>query len=93
MKKSQAEGGRTWKGVGCWLFLCGCRLAGGARGAGKDGVVATSAGEQNGEANGGKHEDDGRVGSELGEEVGCAARAECCLRTLSADFVTSLGPE
>jgi hypothetical protein len=80
-------------GIGseCRLFLCGCRLAGGVCAAGKDGVVATSAGEQNGEANGGEHEDDGRVGSELGEEVGCAARAEGCLRTLTAEGSGEIG--
>jgi hypothetical protein len=80
-------------GIGweCRLFLCRCRLAGGVRGAGKDGVIATSAGKQNGEANGSEHEDDGRVGSELGEEVGCAARAERCLRTLSAEGSGEIG--
>jgi hypothetical protein len=76
----------------CRLFLCGGRLTGGVLCAGEDGVVAAAgAGEQNGEANGGEHEDDGRVGGELGEEVGCAARAEGCLRALSAEGSGEVG--
>src|SRR5580704_11663040 len=77
--------------AGCWLLLCGCRLAGGVRGAGEDGMVATSAGQQNCEADGGEHEDDGRIGGELGEEVSCAARAEGCLRTLTAEGSGEVG--
>ena len=65
--------------LSCWLFLCWCRLAGGVRGAREDRVVAASAGEQNREADGGEHEDNGRVGGELGEEVGCTAGPEGCL--------------
>jgi hypothetical protein len=75
----------------CGLFFRGRRLAGGMLGAGEDGVVAAGAGEQNGEANGGEHEDDGRVGGELGEEVGCAAGAEGCLRTLTAEGSGEVG--
>src|ERR1700722_15713063 len=75
----------------CGLFLCGRRLAGGVLCAGEDGVVAAGAGEQNGEANRGEHEDDGRVGGELGEEVGCAAWAEGCLRTLAAEGSCEVG--
>src|ERR1700733_1796002 len=90
-KMRKPRGLRIWKGMGCWLFLGWRCLAGGVCGAGEDGVVAASAGEQNGEANGGEHEDDGRVGSELGEEVGCAARAERCLRTLSAEGSGEVG--
>ena len=75
----------------CGLFLCGRRLAGGVLGAGEDGMVAAGAGEQNGEANRGEHEDDGRVSGELGEEVCCAAGAESCLRTLAAEGSGEVG--
>jgi hypothetical protein len=54
------------------------------RGAREDRTVAASAGEHYGEADRGKHEDDRGVSGELGEQVGCTARAEGCLRTLAA---------
>ncbi len=71
-------------------FLAG-RLAGRVRGAGEDGVVAAGAREQDGEADGGEHEDDRRVGGELGEEVGGAAGAEGGLRTLAAEGSGEVG--
>ena len=52
---------------------------------GEDGAVAAGAGEHDGETDGGKHEDDCGPGGELGEEVGCSARAEGCLRALTAE--------
>ena len=61
------------------------------RGAGEDGVVAARAGEQNSKADGGEHEENGRVGGELGEEIGCAAGAEGCLRTLAAEGSGEVG--
>jgi hypothetical protein len=91
MKNAQAEGLAHLEEESSWLFLCGRRLAGGVLGAGKDGAVAARAGEQNGEANGGEHEDDGRVGGEFGEEVRCATRAERCLRTLTAKGSGEIG--
>lgn len=50
----------------------------------EDGVISAIAGEHDRESNGRNHKDDCRPGSELGEEGGCAARAECRLRTLTA---------
>lgn len=55
------------------------------RGAGEHGVIAAVAGEQDGETDRGEHKEDGGPGGELGEEVGCSAGAEGCLRTLSAE--------
>ena len=60
-------------------------------GAGEDGVVSASAGQQNGQADGGEHEDDRRVGGQLGEEVGCAARTEGGLRTLATEGSGEVG--
>ncbi len=54
-------------------------------GAGEDGVIGARAGEQDGEADGGQHEEDGRPGGELGEEVGGSAWAEGGLRPLPAE--------
>ena len=54
-------------------------------GAGEDGVIAAGTGEHDREADGGDHEEHRRPGSELGEEGGCTARAESCLRALSAE--------
>ena len=54
-------------------------------------MVAAGAGEQDGEGDGGEHEDDCRPGGELGEEVGCAARAEGGLRTLTAEGTGEVG--
>ena len=68
------------------LLLGGGRLGGGGGlGAGEDGAVCAGAREQNGEADGAEHEDDGGVGRQLGEEVGCAAGAEGGLRALAAE--------
>ena len=78
-------------GKRCCLFLRGRRLTGGVLGTGEDGVVAAGTREQNGKTNGGKHEDDGRVCGELGKEVGCATRAEGCLRTLTAEGSGEIG--
>jgi hypothetical protein len=92
VKNAQAEGLAHLEEESCRLFLRGGRLAGGMLGAREDGVVAAAgAGEQNGEANGGEHEDDGRVRGELGEEVGCAARAKGCLRALTAEGSGEIG--
>jgi hypothetical protein len=71
------------------LLLRGRRLSG--LGAGEDGVIAAGAGEQDGKTDGGQHEDDGGVGGEFGEEVGCAPRAEGCLRALAAEGSGEVG--
>jgi hypothetical protein len=47
--------------------------------------------EQDGEADGTAHEDDGGVGGQLGEEVGSAARAEGRLRALTAECTGEVG--
>lgn len=73
------------------LLLGGRRLAGGVSGAGEDGVIATGAREQDGKANRGEHEDDRRIGGELGEKVGCAARTEGGLRSLAAEGSREVG--
>ena len=44
-----------------------------------------------GEADGGEHEEDGRVGGELGEEVGCATGPEGRLRALAAEGTGEVG--
>ena len=54
-------------------------------------MVATGAREQDGEADGGQHEDDRRVGSELGEEIGGAARSEGGLRSLATEGAREVG--
>lgn len=54
-------------------------------GAGEDRVIAAGTREQDGEADGGDHEEDGRPGGELGEEVCCATRSEGGLRSLAAE--------
>jgi len=54
-------------------------------------VVATCARERNGEADRGEHENDRRIGGELGEEIGCATRAEGRLRTLAAEGASQVG--
>jgi len=41
--------------------------------------------ERDGEADGGEHEDNSGPGGQLGEEVGCTAGTEGCLRTLTAE--------
>jgi len=61
-----------------WLLLWG-RLAGRVRGAGEDGVVAAGAREQDGETDGGQHEDDRGVGGQLGEKVRGTTGTEGCL--------------
>ncbi len=58
---------------------------------GEDGVVAAGAGEQDGEADGGEHEDDRGPGGELGEEIGCSARSEGGLRSLAAEGSGEVG--
>ena len=63
----------------------------GGLGAGEHGAIAAGAGEQDGEAERGEHEADGRVGGELGEQVGCAARTEGGLRTLAAECAGEVG--
>src|SRR5260370_10467398 len=74
------------------LLLRGRRLGGGGGlDAGEDGAVCAGAREQDGEADGAEHEDDGGVGGQLGEEVGCAARAEGCLRALTAEGSGEVG--
>jgi hypothetical protein len=72
-------------------LLLGGRLGGGMRGAGEDRAVAADAGEHDGEADGGEHEEDCGVGGELGEEVRCATRTEGCLRTLAAKGSSQVG--
>ena len=74
------------------LFLRGRGLGGGcAFDAGENGVVAAGTREQNCEADGGDHEDNGGPGGELGEKVGCTARAEGCLRALTAEGSGEVG--
>ena len=62
-----------------------CALGGGV--AGENGVVAaeSTAGENDGEANGGEHENDRGIGRELGKEIGCSAGAEGGLRSLAPE--------
>ena len=74
------------------LLLGGGRLGGWrALYAGEDGAVGSGAREQDREADGAEHEDDGGVGGQLGEEVGCAARAEGGLRALAAEGSGEVG--
>jgi len=74
------------------LLLCGRRLGGGGGlDAGEDRAIGAGAREQDGEADGAEHEDDGGVGGQLGEEVRCAARAKGCLRTLAAEGSGEVG--
>jgi hypothetical protein len=54
-------------------------------------VVGAGAREEDSEADGTEHEDDGGVGGQLGEKVGCAARAERCLRALTAEGSGEVG--
>ena len=54
-------------------------------------MVGVGAGEHDGEADGGEHEDDGRPGGELGEEIGGAARSEGGLRSLAAEGSGEVG--
>lgn len=71
------------------LLLGGCGL--GRFGAGEDGVLAARAGQHDGQADRGEHEDDGGVGGELGEEVRGTAGTEGGLRTLSAEGSCEVG--
>jgi len=48
-------------------------------------MLATGACQQYGERDGDHHKQDGSPGGELGEQIGCAAWAECSLRTLAAE--------
>ena len=54
-------------------------------------MVGAGAGEQDGEADGAEHEDDGGVGGQLGEEVGCATGAEGGLGALTAEGSGEVG--
>ena len=54
-------------------------------------MVAAGAREQDSEADGAEHEDDGGVGGQLGEEVGCAAGAEGGLGALAAEGSGEVG--
>ena len=58
---------------------------------GEDRTVAAGAGEQDGEADRGDHEEDGGPGGELGEEVGCSAGSEGGLRSLPAEGSGEVG--
>src|ERR1035437_4087531 len=71
------------------LLLLGRRLLG--RGTGEDGAVAAGTREQDRERDGDQHEDNRAPGGELGEQVGGTARAECSLRTLSAEGAGQVG--
>jgi hypothetical protein len=91
MKDAQASGLRIFD-LKSELLLCGRRLCGrGGLGTGEDGAVGAGAREQNGEADGAEHEDDGGVSGQLGEEVGCAARPEGCLGALTAEGSGEVG--
>jgi len=70
-------------------LLLGKRMA--ARGSGEHRVVAAGAREQDGERDRKKHEDDGRVGGQLGEQIGRAAWAEGGLRSLAAEGSGEIG--
>jgi hypothetical protein len=54
-------------------------------------VVAARAREQDGEADRGEHEQDGRVGGQLGEEVSRTARTEGSLGALAAECTGEVG--
>ncbi len=54
-------------------------------------MVGAGAREEDGEADGAEHEDDGGVGGQLGEKVGCAARAEGRLGALTAEGSGEVG--
>ena len=54
-------------------------------------MVAAGAREHDREPDGTEHEDDRRVRGEPGEEVGCTARPEGCLRTLPAESSGEIG--
>lgn len=54
-------------------------------------MIGGAAGHHNGEADGGEHEENCGPGGELGEQVGCAARAEGRLRTLTAECAGEIG--
>lgn len=84
MKNAQADGLRI-ENSGKLLGVCRGALGRGV--SGENGVVATegTAGKNDGEANGGEHEDDRGIGGELGEEAGCSARAEGGLRSLAPE--------
>jgi hypothetical protein len=52
---------------------------------GEDRAIRVGASQKNGETDGSQHEEDGRVGRQLGEQVRGAARAEGRLRALAAE--------
>ena len=54
-------------------------------------MIGVGAGEQDGEADGGEHEEDGRPCGELGEEIGCSAGSKGGLRSLAAEGSGEVG--
>src|ERR1035441_4368154 len=52
---------------------------------GEDGAVAAGARQQDSQRDRDQHEEDRAPGGELGKQVGCAARSERRLRTLTAE--------
>jgi hypothetical protein len=85
MRKPAACASLIWRR----LLLRGRRLGG--LGPGEDGAVGAGPREEDGEADGAEHEDDGGVGGQLGEKVGCAARAEGRLGALTAEGSGEVG--
>jgi hypothetical protein len=79
----------AWLNLNSPRLLFGCALGG--FGAGEDRVIGAGAREQDGEANGGEHEEDGRPGGELGEKIGCSARSEGGLRSLATEGSSEVG--
>lgn len=57
----------------------------GSLGSREYGVIGTGAGEHDGQSDRGEHEDYGRVGGELGEDVGGTTGTEGGLRALTAE--------
>ena len=88
-ENTQAGGLRSFLMQGGGLLLRGRCLSG--LGPGEDGAVSAGAREEDGEADGAEHEDDGGVGGQLGEKVGCAARAEGRLGALTAEGSGEVG--
>ena len=89
------RGTKMRKPMACAFFDSGKLLLRGGRlgglGAGEDRVVAAGAREQDREADGAEHEDDGGVGGQLGKEVGCTAGPEGRLGALTAEGSGEVG--
>ncbi len=73
------------------LLLGWGRLGCGGWEVGEDRAVGAGAGHEDGQADRGQHEDDGRPGGEAGEEIGGTAGAEGGLRTGAAEGTGEVG--